>query len=145
MKLEFRSDLYFQFISPRRRLTGEENKKNILHLSSKKSFWSEIESIFFILKKPFLWPNRTNKPSSTRHNLSWTFEKKIQMHKKTIKTLNLIKPLARKSNKTFSAHKSFEVKKIKIKEKTLKTPVLIKTLKTKVKNLVLIKSLKIKG
>ena len=67
------------------------------------------------------------------------------MHRKTIKTLNLIKPLARKSNKTFSAHKSFEVKKIKIKEKTLKTPVLIKTLKTKVKNLVLIKSLKIKG
>ena len=41
----------------------------------------------------------------------WTFEKKIQMHKKTVRTLNLIKPLARKSNKNFSAHKSFEVKK----------------------------------
>ena len=48
------------------------------------------------------------------------------MHQKTVKTLDLLKPLTRKSNSNSGPHKNFEIKNKN--KKTLKTSVLIKTL-----------------
>ena len=62
------------------------------------------------------------------------------MHQKTVKTLDLLKPLTKKSNSNFGPHKNFEIKNKK--EKTLKTSVLIKTLQRKLKSLIVIKALK---
>lgn len=121
-----------------------QGKKTIKKTISRVKTACELKWKAFVLlrKRFFLWAGKTNMHWGIKHNLYHIFERKQKIYQKTAKTLNLIKPLTRRSNKNSGSHKNFEIKKIK--EKALKTSAFIKTLKRKLKTLVFSKALKIK-